>query len=63
MQTLLANIDSIQPHQITLTPRVLLEIPKAQMSSQYLCGTSRPDMSHIIHQLFIRDGSEEMQCM
>jgi len=38
-----------------------MESPKAPMSSQYLCGTSRPDMSYIIHEVFIRDGSGEMQ--
>jgi hypothetical protein len=31
--------------------------PKAHMSSQYLCDTSRPDTSHIIHEVFIRYGS------
>jgi len=40
---------------------VLMESPKAHMSSQYLCRTSRPDMSHIIHKVSIRDGCGEMQ--
>jgi len=31
------------------------------MSSRYLCGTSRLDTSHIIHEVFIRDGNGEMQ--
>jgi hypothetical protein len=61
MQTLMATMDSIQPHRIALKSRVLLESPKALMSSQYLCGTSRPDTSHIIHEVFIRDGNGEMQ--
>jgi hypothetical protein len=61
MQTLMATMDSIQPHRIALKSRVLMESPKAHMSSQYLCGTSRPDTSHIIHEVFIRDGSGEMQ--
>jgi len=33
------------------------------MSSQYLCCMSRPDMSHIIHEVFISDGSGEMECV
>jgi hypothetical protein len=61
MQTLMAMMDSIQPHRIALKSRVLLESPKALMSSQYLCGTPRPDMSHIIHKVCIRDGNGEMQ--
>jgi hypothetical protein len=56
MQTLMATMDSIQPHRIALKSRVLLESPKALMSSQYLCGTS-----HIIHEVFVRDGNGEMQ--
>jgi len=61
MQTLMATMDSIQPHWIPFKSRVVLESPKDYMSSQYLCGTSRPDMSHIIHEVFIRDGNAEMQ--
>jgi hypothetical protein len=57
----MATMDSIQPHQISLKSMVLLESPKALMPSQYLCGTSRPDMSHIIHDVLLRDGSGEMQ--
>jgi hypothetical protein len=37
--------------------------PKALMSSQYICGTSRLDTSHIVHDVLIRDGSGEMQRM
>jgi len=61
MQTLMVTMDSIQPHRIALKSRVLMESPKAHMSTQYLCGTSRPDTSHIIHEVFIRDGSGEME--
>jgi len=61
MQTLIAMMDSIQPHRIALKSRVLLERPKAHMSSEHLCGTSRPDTFHIIHEVFIRDGNGEMQ--
>jgi hypothetical protein len=63
MQTFMAMMYSIQPHRIALKSRVVLESPKALMSSQYLCGTSRPDTSHIIHEVSTRDGSGEMQCM
>jgi len=63
MQTLMATMDTIQPHWIALESRVLFESPKALLSSQYLCGTSRPDTSHIIHKVFIRDGHGEMQCV
>jgi hypothetical protein len=61
MQALIATMDSIQPHRIALNSRVLLESPKALMSSQYICGTSRPDTSHIVEDVFIRDGSGAMQ--
>jgi hypothetical protein len=61
MQPLMATMDSIQPHQITSKSRVVLGRPKAHMSIQYLCGTCRPDTSHIIHDVFIRDGNWEMQ--
>ena len=61
MQTWMATMDSIQLHRIALKSRVVLESPKAHMSSQYLCGMSRPDTSHIIHEVFLRDGNGEMQ--
>jgi len=60
MQTMIATMESIQLHRIAMKSQVLLESRKALMSSQYLCGTSRPDPSHIIPKVFIRDGSEEM---
>jgi hypothetical protein len=63
MQTLMATMDSIQPHRIPLKSRVLLESPKALMSSKYICGTSRPDTSNIIHEVCIRDGNGEMHCV
>jgi len=63
MQTLMATMDSIEPHRIALKSTVSLEGPKALMSSRYLCGTTRPDTSHIVHDVFIRDGSGEMQHM
>jgi len=60
MQTLMVTMDSIQPHRIALQSRVLLESPKALVSNQYRCGTSRPDSSNIIHKAFIRDRYGEM---
>ena len=56
-------MDSIQPHRIALKSRVVLEKPKAHMSSQYFCRKSRLDTSRIIHEVCIRDGSWEMQSM
>jgi hypothetical protein len=61
MQTLMATMDSIQPHRIALKSRVLLESPKVLTLNQYLCAMSRPDMSNIIREVFIRDGNGEMQ--
>jgi len=59
----MATLNSIEQHQITSKSRVVLESPEALMSSQYVCGTSRPDTAHIIHNLSIRVGSGEMQRM
>jgi hypothetical protein len=50
----MATLNENQPHQITLKSRAILE-ERAQMSSQYLCGTERPDSTHIIHELRVRD--------
>jgi len=61
MQTLMETMDSIQLHRIASNSRVLMETPRAHMSSQYLCGTSRPDTSYIIHEVAISDRSGEMQ--
>jgi hypothetical protein len=61
MQTKVVMMDSIAPLQIPLKPRVLVENPNADISDQYLFKMSRPDTFNLIHQVFIRDGSEEMQ--
>jgi hypothetical protein len=44
-------------HRIALKSRVCLEAPRSQavFSSQYLCGSSRPDTSHVIHEISIQD--------
>jgi len=53
MQTVMPMINSIQPRQIALQSRGVLERHNAVMSSQYLCGTPRPEKSHIIHEVSI----------
>jgi len=60
-QALMATLDEVQPHQISLTSRVVLESPRATMLSQYLCGTETPDSAHIIHEVQIRDRNGKMQ--
>jgi hypothetical protein len=44
-------------HRIALKSRVRLEAPSSQalLSSQYLCGSSRPDTSHVIDEISIQD--------
>jgi hypothetical protein len=44
-------------HRIALKSRVHLEAPRSQalFSSQYLCGSSRPDTCHVIHEISIQD--------
>jgi hypothetical protein len=60
-RALLATIDEIQPHRLALKSRVILEPPRALFSSQYLCGTEKPDSSHIVHEVQIRDRHGEIQ--
>jgi hypothetical protein len=57
----MATLDEVQPHRISLRPRVVLESPRAHMFSQYLCGTETPDSVYIIHDVQIRDRHSEMQ--
>jgi hypothetical protein len=61
MRALMATLEEIQPHRISLRPRVALESPKALMSSQYLSESARPDSSHIVHKVEIRDQHGELQ--
>ena len=46
----LRNLDNSQPHRIRLKPKITMEASKhiAHLSSQYLCGTAKPDSQHII---------------
>jgi hypothetical protein len=60
-RALVATLETIQPHQIALKPRVILESPRALMFSQYLCCTETTDSAHIIHEVTIRDRHGEMQ--
>ena len=53
MRSLIATLDKIQPHQITMKSRVILEPPPALMSSQHLCAPTKPDTSHIVHELYV----------
>jgi hypothetical protein len=61
MQALMATLDEVQPHRISLKSRVVLESPRARMLSQYLCGSGIPDSAHIVHEVQIRDRNGEMQ--
>jgi len=60
-QALMATLDEVQPHRISLKSIVVLESPRARMTSQYLCGTETPDSAHIIHEVQIRDRNGEIQ--
>jgi hypothetical protein len=53
-------LDEIQPHRIALKSRVILE-GQALMSSQYLCGTERPDSVQIIHEVLVQKIHGNMQ--
>jgi len=53
-RALLETWEEIQLHRISLRPMVVLQNPKALISSQYLCGMERPDSSHIVHKVQIR---------
>jgi hypothetical protein len=56
-RSLLASLDEVEMHRIALKSRVRLEAPSSQaiFSSQYLCCSSRPDTSHVIHEISIQD--------
>ena len=60
---LLATIDEgSSPHYIALKPHITLEAPRAFLSSpnQYLCGTARPPISHVVHDVQIANASCKM---
>jgi len=58
---LMATLDEVRPHRVALRSAVILESPRAVMSSQYLCGTTSPDMAHLMHEVEVRDAQGEMQ--
>jgi len=45
----MATAEDIQLDWISLKPRVVLQSPKALMSSRSLCGMAREDSSHGVH--------------
>jgi len=53
-QALMATLDEVQPHQISLESSVVLESPRARMLSQYLYGTETPDSANIVHEVQYR---------
>jgi len=57
----MATLEEIQPHRISQKPRVFSESSNALMSSQYFCGKARPDSSHNVPDVQIRDQHREMQ--
>jgi len=60
-RVLMGTLAGIQPHPISLKLRVVLESPKDLMSGQSLYGTARPDSSHNVHEVQIRDQYRELQ--
>jgi hypothetical protein len=61
MHTFVVTMDSMQPQCITLKSRLVMERQKAHISSQYLCGTFRPDTPHNINEVFITEGNDAIQ--
>jgi hypothetical protein len=59
IRSLLSAIDD-KGSRITLKPYVRLE-RSAYMSSQYLCGTSRPSTNHVIHEIKVKDADGSMR--
>jgi len=59
-RAIFATLDKIQPHRIALKSRVILE-GQALMSSQYVCGTDRPDSAHIVHEVLVWNIHGNMQ--
>jgi len=55
IRSVVTSLGEIQPHLITLKSGVILEPPPASISSQCLCGTTKPDMSHILYEFYLRD--------
>jgi len=62
-QTLMATLEEVQPHQIPIKSRVILESPTAGVLSQYICGTEIRNSAHRLHKVQIRDRNCKMQCL
>jgi hypothetical protein len=60
-QGLMATLDEVQPHQISLKSSIVLESLRARMLSQYLCATKTLHSANIIHKVQIRDRNCNMQ--
>jgi len=58
---LMATLDEFKPHRVALKSRVIPESPRAVMSREYLCGTTKPDTAHIVHEVKVRDAYGKMQ--
>jgi len=57
---LMATLDEVQPHQMSLKSRVILQSPMVRMLSQDLWGTEIQDLAGIVHKVHIRDRHGEM---
>jgi len=49
------GIDGFQMYRIASKSRAVLETPKALFFSQYLCGTAKPDTSHVTFEIYLAD--------
>ena len=53
----LDDLEMLSPHRMRLKPRIALEVSSfnADLSSQYLCGTDKPDSQHVVCYIRIKD--------
>jgi len=51
------DIDKFTPHRTRLKPRIALEASSstANLSSQYLCRTAKPDSEHVVCNIRLKD--------
>ena len=51
------ELDKYTPHRTRLKPRIALEASSstANLSSQYLCGTAKPDSEHVVCNVRLKD--------
>jgi hypothetical protein len=62
VQALMATLDKVQPHWISLKSSVILGSPRVRILSQYRCGTEIPEMEHIVHKVQRHDRNGKMPC-